>query len=181
MKIPAEFEDILRGVELTEREKRFLRWITSWDDHTMQNMRTVVEKVRSTLSTLQAENEKLRAELKSKVDLVFQQAKELDRRYLLLQEQEAELEQVKRELSAYKELGPIDRLRELKQADDEGRCVVLPFKPPRWVYMCSARFPKPAKAHYASAINVLQDMDNGCVFGDTPKEAEDALRREQDG
>ncbi|WP_432490213.1 hypothetical protein [Flavonifractor plautii] len=97
MKIPAEFEDILRGVELTEREKRFLRWITSWDDHTMQNMRTVVEKVRSTLSTLQAENGKLRAELKSKVDLVFQQAKELDRRHLLLQEQEADLEQVKRE------------------------------------------------------------------------------------
>ena len=28
------------------------------------------------------------------------------------------------ELNAYKELGPIDRLRELKQADDEGRCVV---------------------------------------------------------
>lgn len=100
MKIPAEFEDILRGVELTEREKRFLRWITSWDDHTMQNMRTVVEKVRSTLSTLQAENETLRAELKSKVDLVFQQAKELDRRHLLLQEQEAELEQVKRERDA---------------------------------------------------------------------------------
>lgn len=83
----------------------------------------------------------------------------------------------KQELSA---LGPIGRLRELAQADREGRCVVLPFKPPRWVYMCSARFPKPAKAHYASAINVLQDMDNGCVFGDTPKEAEDALRREQD-
>ena len=73
-----------------------------------------------------------------------------------------------------------DRLRELKQADDEGRCMVLPFKPPRWVYMCSARFPKPAKAHYASAINVLQDMDNGCVFGDTPKEAEAAQRREQE-
>ena len=63
MKIPAEFEDILRGVELTEREKRFLRWITSWDDHTIQNMRTVLEKVRSTLSTLQAENKELRAEL----------------------------------------------------------------------------------------------------------------------
>lgn len=52
------------------------------------------------LSALQAENEKLRAELKSKVDLVFQQAKELDRRHLLLQEQEAELEQVKRERDA---------------------------------------------------------------------------------
>ena len=63
MKIPAEFEDIFRGVELTEREKRFLHWITSWDDYTVQNMRTVVEKVRSALSTLQAENKKLRAEL----------------------------------------------------------------------------------------------------------------------
>lgn len=87
----------------------------------------------------------------------------------------------KQELEQYRALGPIDRLRELDQAHNEGRCVVLPFKPPRWVYMCSARFPKPAKAHYASAINVLHDMDNGCVFGDTPKEAEDALRREQDG
>lgn len=63
MKIPAEFEDIFRGVELTEREALFLSWITSWDDYTIQNMRTVVEKVRSTLSTLQAENEKLRADL----------------------------------------------------------------------------------------------------------------------
>lgn len=74
-----------------------------------------------------------------------------------------------------------DRLRELKKADDEGRCVVLPFKPPRWVYVCSTRFPKPAQAHYASAINVLQDMDKGCVFGDTQEEAAAALRREQDG
>lgn len=74
-----------------------------------------------------------------------------------------------------------DRLRELAQADKEGRCVVLPFKPPRWVYVCSTRFPKPAQAHYASAINVLQDMDKGCVFGDTPEEAAAALRREQDG
>lgn len=63
MKIPAEFEDIFRGVELTEREALFLSWITSWDDYTIQNMRTVLEKVRSTLSTLQAENKELRAEL----------------------------------------------------------------------------------------------------------------------
>lgn len=52
------------------------------------------------LSTLQAENEKLWTGLKSNVDLVFRQAKELDRRHLLLQEQEAELEQVKREKDA---------------------------------------------------------------------------------
>ena len=84
-----------------------------------------------------------------------------------------------KELEQYRALGPIDRLRELAQADSEGRCVVLPFKPPRWVYVCSARFPKPAQAHYASAINVLQDMEKGCVFGDTPEEAEAALRREQ--
>ncbi len=45
MKIPAECEDILRGVELTERETLFLSWITSWDDYTIQNMRTVVEKL----------------------------------------------------------------------------------------------------------------------------------------
>lgn len=63
MKIPAEFEDIFRGVELTEREALFLSWITSWDDYTIQNMRTVLEKVRSTLSTLQAENKELRADL----------------------------------------------------------------------------------------------------------------------
>ncbi len=61
-----------------------------------ERAKEAVELVR----TLQAENEKLRDELKSKVDLVFQQAKELDRRHLLLQEQEAELEQVKRERDA---------------------------------------------------------------------------------
>lgn len=60
-----------------------------------ERAKEAVELVR----TLQAENEKLRAELKSKADLVFQQAKELDRRHLLLQEQEAELEQVKRALA----------------------------------------------------------------------------------
>ena len=92
-------------------------------------------------------------------------------------------EAVKR-LAAYEDiLGDeydLDHLRELKKADDEGRCVVLPFKPPRWVYVCSTRFPKPAQAHYASAINVLQDMDKGCVFGDTQEEAAAALRRKRD-
>ena len=95
------------------------------------------------------------------------------------------LDKIVDRLAAYEDiLGDeydLDHLRELKKADDEGRCVVLPFKPPRWVYVCSTRFPKPAQAHYASAINVLQDMDKGCVFGDTQEEAAAALRREQDG
>ena len=58
---------------------------------------TLLDDAAHALSTLQAENEKLWTGLKSNVDLVFRQAKELDRRHLLLQEQEAELEQVKRE------------------------------------------------------------------------------------
>lgn len=47
MKIPAEFEDIFRGVELTEKEARFLVWITSWDNYTIQNMRTILKKART--------------------------------------------------------------------------------------------------------------------------------------
>lgn len=44
------------------------------------------------LSTLQIENEKLRAELEQKPKLIAQQAAELERRDTLLKEQEAELE-----------------------------------------------------------------------------------------
>lgn len=44
------------------------------------------------LSMLQAENEKLRAELEQKSKLIAQQAAELERRDTLLKEQEAELE-----------------------------------------------------------------------------------------
>lgn len=61
---------------------------------------------------MSSENEKLRAELKSKVDLVFQQTKELDRRNLLLREQEAELEQANRELDA-----AVRRIREWEKLD----------------------------------------------------------------
>ena len=95
------------------------------------------------------------------------------------EEIEKAMDIVKSAVSAFEDFG-VDRLAELAQAYREGRCVILPFKPLRWVYMCSARFPKPAQAHYASAINVLQDMDKGCVFGDTPEDAQAALRREQE-
>lgn len=140
MKIPAEFEDIFRGVELTEREALFLSWITSWDDYTVQNMRTVVEKVRSALSTLQAENEKLRAELEqARESLDFARTKDAE-----IVRLGRKLEQVKRELQAYKDTGlepedfkrafsedtilklagqalgiTPDRLRELAQADKD--------------------------------------------------------------
>ena len=55
------------------------------------------------LSTLQAENEKLRAELEQKSKLITQQAEELERRDTLLKEQEDELEQVKRLYESEKE------------------------------------------------------------------------------
>lgn len=73
------------------------------------------------------------------------------------------------------------RLRELADADRDGRYVVLPFKPPKVVWTCSPRFPKPGKADYQSAVNVLSDMERGYVFGDTPEAAEAALKGDQDG
>lgn len=109
MKIPAEFEDIFRGVELTEREALFLSWITSWDDYTIQNMRTVLEKVQSALSTLQAENEGLKEKLYdgegvNLVDYWMQQAKIEENGHRNCQAENeklrADLEQVKRERDA---------------------------------------------------------------------------------
>lgn len=57
----------------------------------------LIVKAATALSTLQAENAQLRAELEQKLKLIAQQAAELERRDALLKEQEAELEQVKRE------------------------------------------------------------------------------------
>ena len=48
MKIPVEFEEFFRGIDLTEREIGFLIWLTGWDQNTIRNMRTVLEKVRAT-------------------------------------------------------------------------------------------------------------------------------------
>lgn len=64
MNIPQEFEDVFRGVKLTEDEIRTLTWITGWEHRTVENLRSAIRKAQATaLSTLQAENEKLRAEL----------------------------------------------------------------------------------------------------------------------
>lgn len=47
MKIPAEFEEVFRGIDLTKREIAFLIWLSEWDQHTIRNMRTVLEKIRA--------------------------------------------------------------------------------------------------------------------------------------
>ena len=107
-------------------------------------MYEALSRAATALSTLQAENEKLR-------DEVERQRRSADDRRHLYENAEraymkvlAELEQAKREqsripegyalvklelleeLDNFRDLGPIDRLRELAQADKEGRCVVLP-------------------------------------------------------
>ena len=41
MNIPQEFEDIFRGVELTEDEIRTLTWIAGWE-----SLRSAIRKVR---------------------------------------------------------------------------------------------------------------------------------------
>lgn len=87
---------------------------------------------------LEAENEKLRAELEQK-EKYYEQMVDA-----LAATESAELEQVKRErriipkgyalvklklleeLDNFRELGPIDRLRELAQADREKRIIVIP-------------------------------------------------------
>ena len=113
----------------------------------------VLDNAATALSTLQAENEKLRAEVESlkkgycagcSIPAVkAEQIRDLTDAPKL----RAELEQVKRERDAAKStlaerIGvrgaepittafglPLDRLRELAKADREGRCVVLPCKP----------------------------------------------------
>lgn len=97
----------------------------------------VLDNAATALSTLQAENEKLRSEAEGMRSNWYKSVEEI-------QKLRAELEQVRRERDAAQSLlaerigvrgaEPIttafglslDRLRELAQADREGRCVVLP-------------------------------------------------------
>lgn len=88
MEIPKEFEDIFRGVDLTEDEIRTLHWLVGWERRTVENLRSAIRKAQATaLSTLRAENAQLRGELQeSEYDNV---------------ELRAELERVKAERDAY--------------------------------------------------------------------------------
>lgn len=156
------------------------------------------QALRNAASGFKAENEKLR-------DEVERQRRSADNRQHLYENAEraymkvlAELEQAKREqsripegyalvklelleeLDNFRDLGPIDRLRELKQADDEGRCVVLPCKIGSTVYSHARRL---------DGTDYVQETE--FWWSDIPEigktvfltrgEAAAALRREQDG
>lgn len=109
----------------------------------------------------------------------------------------------KQELEQYRALGPIDRLRELKQADDEGRCVVLKCKPNATVWFIKSAFSTvhfPIEGNhvsikgvacdgdiYCSAITAYNKISRSFYMSDigktvflTREEAEAALRREQE-
>ena len=47
MKVPTEFEGVFRDIELTEREIGFLVWVAGWDSYTIENLKSVVQKVRA--------------------------------------------------------------------------------------------------------------------------------------
>ena len=91
------------------------------------------------------------------------------------------------ELNAYKELGPIDRLHELAEADREGRCVVLP-KDGMVYYIEEAGGEKwignkpiqqvVLRCGFGMALLEFSLFDKGKYF--SRAEAEEALRREQD-
>lgn len=75
---------------------------------------------------------------------------------------------------------PPDRLRELVEADRDGRILKLPFKAPKTVWSCHRFWPDPIKSYYPGEMEVLRDMLRGYVFGDTPEAARDALKEGKD-
>lgn len=45
MKVPPEFESVFQSVELTEREIGFLTWLAGWDSRTVENLKSLIQKV----------------------------------------------------------------------------------------------------------------------------------------
>ena len=75
-----------------------------------------INQAADMLTVLKAENNKLQDELK-------RQEAEIAR---LNEAREIANEKAREYEKQYQELGPVDRLRELAEADKEGRCVVVP-------------------------------------------------------
>lgn len=102
------------------------------------------------------------------------------------------LDDAAREFAEYDAMAPKDRLRELAQADREGRCVVLPAKPDQTIYQWRIGDDCPSVSRLDGAqINadgeITYPIWNGYLipedFGKTVflTREEAALRREQDG
>jgi hypothetical protein len=74
----------------------------------------------------------------------------------------------------------LDGLRELVQANREGRCVVLPIKVPGWGWCCNREYPNAISAYFAYPSQVVDCMEE-YILRESKDEAEAALRRGQDG
>ena len=70
----------------------------------------------------------------------------------------------------------LDRLRELAEADREGRCVVLPIKIPGWGWYCNDKFPDAISAYFNYPSQVVDCMEDYILRG-TKEEAEAALAK----
>lgn len=68
------------------------------------------------------------------------------------------------------------RLRELAEADREGRCVVLPIKIPGWGWYCNSKFPNAISAYFDYSSQVVDCMEDYILRG-TKEEAEAALAK----
>jgi hypothetical protein len=102
------------------------------------------------------------------------------------------LDDAAREFAEYDAMAPKDRLRELAQADREGRCVVLPAKPDQTIYQWRIGDDCPSVSRL-DGVQINADGEitypiwNGYLiaedFGRTVflTREEAALRREQDG
>lgn len=72
----------------------------------------------------------------------------------------------------------LDRLRELVEADREGRCVVLPMPVPCYCFVAIKGGAPAYRCYYLSPASMLCDMERGYSFGSTKEEAEAALKGE---
>ena len=102
------------------------------------------------------------------------------------------LDDAAREFAEYDAMAPKERLRELAQADRDGRCVVLPAKPDQTIYQWRIGDDCPSVSRL-DGVQINADGEitypiwNGYLtpgdFGETVflTREEAALRREQDG
>lgn len=70
----------------------------------------------------------------------------------------------------------LDRLKQLIEADREGRCVVLPVKPDSYAYACCKDFPDPIKYYYPMASTILVDIERGYFISYDKNQAESTLK-----
>ncbi len=77
--------------------------------------------------------------------------------------------------------GDLDRLRDLSQADRDGRCVVLPMSTPSMAYTVDQKGGYISSGFYATPGAVLHDTERGYIIAKTREAAEETLKGEKHG